>query len=222
MDRFQTILSRYDWENRLLEAVRLGQRRKAENIWTAADYTQDATDPVRGTKNDAVALNALLRKAAEQGGVHPVELEKLSTVLSAQVEQQTSLPALQSLMESMIQAYCRLVHQHTMRDYSAPVRKAILLLKADLSAGWTLEQLSAQVGVSGSYLSGLFRKETGRTITRFVTDCRISKAKQLLSGTNWQVQTVAQHCGMVDRHYFSRIFKKETGMTPNQYRTSVR
>ena len=216
---------RCDRENRLLEAVRQGQRRKAEAIWELAkhgDFTQQWGEPLRAMKNDGVILNTLLRKAAEAGGVHPAELESLSSDLAQQIEQAAALGTLRNLMGDMIRAYCRLVHHHTMKDYSAPVRKTILLIKADLSANLTLRQLAAQIGLSGSYLSTLFRRETGQTITQFVTHCRIQKAKQLLSGTNLQVQTVAQHCGMVDRHYFSRMFKKETGMTPNQYRQSAR
>ena len=225
LQRQQQIQLRWDRENRLLEAVAKGSQKEAVAIWSKAaanDFTRTGDDPVRARKNDAIILNTLLRKAAERGGVHPADLEPMSGALTQDIEQAGTLATLQTIMGHMVQLYCRLVHQHSMKTYSVPVRKTILLIRTDLAANLSLRHLASQVGVSGSYLSNLFRRETGKTITQFVTDCRISKAKQLLEDTHLQVQTVAQHCGMVDRHYFSRIFKKQTGMTPNQYRQSVR
>ena len=221
----QQLQQRYDRENRLLEAVSRGNRKVAEAIWakaTADDFTRTGEDPVRARKNDAVVLNTLLRKAAERGGVHPADLERTTGTLLQDIENAKTLAALGAIMGHMVQIYCRLVHGHSMRAFSVPIRKTILLIKSDLTGNLSLGHLAAQAGVSGSYLSDLFKRETGKTITRFITECRISKAKQLLEDTRLQVQTVALHCGMVDRHYFSRVFKKETGMTPNQYRQSCR
>ena len=43
-------------------------------------------------------------------------------------------------------------------------------------------------------------------------------AQELLKTTNLQIQTIAQYCGIVDVHYFTRLFKKTTGVSPKQYR----
>ena len=48
----------------------------------------------------------------------------------------------------------------------------------------------------------------------------LERAKELLQTTRLQIQTVALHCGIVDVHYFSKIFKKVTGQTPKEYRDS--
>ena len=223
--RQRQLQQRYDRENRLLEAVTKGAQKEAVAIWSRAvadDFTRTGEDPVRARKNDAIVLNTLLRKAAERGGVHPAELHQTVGSLTRDIENAQTLAALQAIMGHMVQLYCRLVHGHSMRHYTAPVRKTVLLIRSDLTGNLSLSHLAKQVGVSGSYLSDLFKRETGKTITCFVTECRISKAKQLLEDTQLQVQTVAQHCGMVDRHYFSRVFKKQTGMTPNQYRQAAR
>lgn len=72
--------------------------------------------------------------------------------------------------------------------------------------------------ISSAYLSSIFKKETGQTVTEYVTVKRIEMAKRLLSNTNLQIQTVAQHCGILDVHYFSKLFKKHTGLTLKDYR----
>ena len=43
----------------------------------------------------------------------------------------------------------------------------------------------------------------------------------LLNTTNMQVQTIAQHCGISDINYFTRIFKKYIGKAPKEYRNSI-
>ena len=45
---------------------------------------------------------------------------------------------------------------------------------------------------------------------------------ELLRTTKLQIQTIAQHCGIMDVHYFSRIFKKVTGQTPKEYRAALK
>lgn len=76
-------------------------------------------------------------------------------------------------------------------------------------------------GISKSYLSSLFKKETDMTITDYVNHKRIQYASVLLSTTHLQIQTVAQHCGMMDVQYFSRLFKKIKGESPVEYRQNA-
>ena len=66
--------------------------------------------------------------------------------------------------------------------------------------------------------AGLISKETGVTLTEFVSKKRIDHAAFLLTSTNLQIQTIAQHCGIFDVNYFTKTFKKITGKTPKEYR----
>ena len=56
------------------------------------------------------------------------------------------------------------------------------------------------------------------SVTEFVNEKRMELASRLLRTTQLQIQTIAQHCGMSDVNYFSKIFKKHYGVTPRQYR----
>ena len=80
------------------------------------------------------------------------------------------------------------------------------------------EELARLQGISPSYLSTLFKKETGKTLTDYVQQRRVGYARQLLASTKLQVQTIAQYCGIPDVNYFSKTFKKYAGMTPMEYR----
>ena len=94
-------------------------------------------------------------------------------------------------------------------------------IDGNLTENLTLRSLAENFNVSPSYLSSLFRKETGYTLTDYINRRRVRHAMHLLKTTRLQVQTVAQHCGMMDVQYFSKIFKKVAGMTPKEYRNSV-
>ncbi|MBP1975054.1 response regulator [Cohnella thailandensis] len=82
----------------------------------------------------------------------------------------------------------------------------------------TVKQLAEQFHLNASYLSVLFKKETGRTISDFVQEARMNKAKDLLRDPNVKIYEVAEQVGFQTAAYFAYLFKKVTGTTPQEYR----
>ena len=85
----------------------------------------------------------------------------------------------------------------------------------------SLSTVADAAGLSPSYLSMLFKKETGQNFSEHLTNVRIHKAKELLGCTSKMVYEVAYDVGFRDYRYFSQIFKKCTGMTPRGFQYSV-
>lgn len=81
-----------------------------------------------------------------------------------------------------------------------------------------LKDMAEHVCVSPSHLSKIYSQETGQTLTEYLTQTRMKKAMELLSGTNQKTFEIAYDVGYSDHHYFSNLFKKITGMTPTEYR----
>lgn len=217
----QIMEARYAFENELIRAVTNGQTHKAERMMqdlSAVSFESRLADPLRNMKNYCIIMNTLMRKAAENGGVHPVYLDRMSSSFARKIELVTTAVAVGELMREMLRSYCRLVKKHATRSYSPPVQKVIACVDADLTADLSLHTLAAIQNLSAGYLSTLFRQETGQTLTDFVNQRRIRLAKQLLSTTTLQIQTIAQHCGILDVHYFTRMFKKYANKTPREYR----
>ncbi len=212
---------RYHYEKQLYDAVRHGLTHKAELMFNGFNHfsiEQRLSDPMRNLKNYCIIMNTVCRKAAEEGGVHPFYLDQISSDFARQIEQKRSEDEIKRLVHDMFRSYCRLVRRHSLKEYSKPVQLAILQIDTDLTLDLTLSSLAAVQELSPSYLSALFKKETGQTITAYVNERRMKLAMQLLENTMLQVQTVAQHCGILDVHYFARLFKKYTGQTPKEYR----
>ena len=92
----------------------------------------------------------------------------------------TSVDAIQKLMTDMGYSYCKLVRKHSMNNHSAPVQKTIIQIDSDLTADLTLHHLAELQSMSSGYLSALFRRETGQTLTDCVNLRRIDFAQHLL------------------------------------------
>ena len=88
--------------------------------------------------------------------------------------------------------------------------------------GIMLDEISRKLDMTPEYLGTLFHRETGTTFSNYVKNYRISKAKELLVGTNLKRYEVAEKVGYSDAKYFSRIFKETTGQLPNEYRRNVK
>ena len=215
---------RYAAENEMLRAVTLGQIHKEKQFlisFETMQFEMRGTSPLRSAKNYSIIMNTLLRKAAENGGVHPVYLDRISSGFARKIEEISVLSAFPTLMNEMFRSYCRLVRKHSIRKYSPAVQKAILLIDSDLSAPLTLSSLAAAQGLSEGYLAKIFKRETEKTVTEYVRDKRMKHAAHLLTTTKLQIQTIALHCGIMDVQYFSKLFKKHTGKTPKEYRETI-
>ncbi len=216
---------RYSFENELIRAVSLGQLHKESILVSAFDdrmFEKRLQDPVRNSKNYCIIMNTLLRKAAEQGGVHPIYIDRVSSKFAAKIELTHDTKNISELMREMFSSYCRLVRNHSTKQYSPIVKKTVLIIDSDISAELSLNALAKMQGISSGYLATLFKKETGKTVSEYIRERRINRAVHLLNTTNLQIQTVAMHCGIMDVQYFSKIFKRHMGKTPKEYRDTVR
>ena len=221
MLHMKSMEERYAYENELMEAVSQGLSHRAElmlHAFTKGMMEQRVKDPVRNIKNYCIICNTLMRKAAEKGGVHPLHLDGASSMLARRIEGIASFNDGRELMNDSAHIYCRLVKKYSAKQYAPFVRKTVAYIESDLAGDLSLHALAALQNINASYLSTLFHKETGKTITEFVNEKRMELASRLLRTTQLQIQTVAQHCGMSDVNYFSKIFKKFYGSTPKQYR----
>jgi two-component system response regulator YesN len=100
---------------------------------------------------------------------------------------------------------------------SPVVAKAKSILENHFDEDIHLSNISEMVGVSESYLSKQFVKETGVNFISYLTNLRIEKAKEGLEN-GLKIYDVAEKVGYVNPEHFSRIFKKVTGLSPVAYR----
>lgn len=215
---------RYARENSLMQAITAGQTQKAElllNTFRNMQIEKNAPLSLRRVKNYAIVSNTLFRKAAEAGAVHPFHIDDLSSQFARQIEEAPSVEAVNRLLGKMVHKYCLLVKNHSMKGYSLLVSKVLTRIDSDLTADLSLKAHADFLEVNASYLSALFKKETGTSLTEYVNRKRVEYGIFLLNSSGMQIQTIALHCGIPDVNYFTKIFKKYVKMTPMEYRRNL-
>lgn len=217
---------RYSLENDMIKAVSQGNYKILSKRISANDFSRGiekrVDDPVRNLKNYMIILNTILRKGAEVGNVHPFYIHGLSSEFALRIEKSKTEKDIEKLWNDMIYSYCKLVKTHAAKGYSPLVQNVVMLIDADLSDDLTLSAMAEKFNVNASYLSSLFKKDTGMPLTEYVGKKRVERAKLLLETTSHQIQQISHECGILDVNYFSKIFKKHTGQTPKEYRENCR
>ena len=220
----ENVERRFNAEAEFMQIVSRGQLHKSEMYLNLIDIQGSEVrlaDRVRNAKNYAIIMNTLLRKAAENGSVHPIHIDKLSSAFAKKIELQTSEKGITVLIKEMARKYTLLVKNHSLQGYSTLVRRVLIHIDTDLAGDLSLSTQAQLLGVNPSYLSTVFKKETGHTLTEYVTGKRMDHAIFLLNSTNMQIQTIAQYCGIPDICYFTKLFKKRIGKTPSEYKNSI-
>jgi two-component system response regulator YesN len=102
------------------------------------------------------------------------------------------------------------------------VNSALKYIEENLAEDLSLEIVAQKVFVSSGYLSTIFKQVLQKNFVDCLHEIRMKRAKELLRDFHAKIYEIATQVGYKDEKYFSQIFKKMTGMTPNQYRDTVR
>jgi YesN/AraC family two-component response regulator len=85
-----------------------------------------------------------------------------------------------------------------------------------------IPDICAKLGYSRSYLSKLFHEHSGETIGGYAVSVKISRAKALIRAGSYNFSEISDMLAFDNPQYFSRVFKRTTGMTPTEFRQSLR
>ncbi len=132
---------------------------------------------------------------------------------------------LEALLKELLIVICRMIPEEMLpaQDENAQL---VYRLQKRLESGYreslTLSGLAAELHVSISHLSHLFKEITGGSVMEYLFVCRMHAAKKYLATTEMPIGEIVRLCGFSDDSNFSRNFKQRTGMTPREYRAAYR
>lgn len=209
----------------LLMCMRVGNRAEAER-WLASFF------------RDALAKNASMETLLVAG------LEIVSTCLEYLAEMSLSfehvyqdagrpdvMQTFQRMnsadqLESWVRRLILGVMEHVRGTKKSRASKVVEEVKSYIHAHYgneelTIEDIAKHVHVNYNHLCHVFKKETNVTINDYLTEVRMTKAKELFDRGEKVVQAIAGQVGYADANYFGKCFKKFTGISPSKYASNV-
>lgn len=135
-----------------------------------------------------------------------------------EISDYSSMTKLFSYTASVISNALAAISENEKQKDLKPVRTAKQYIENNYMKSLTLEEVSRVVGFNPTYFSTVFKKETGLTFLEYLSNIRMSQAKQCLKGTNLTVAAICEQVGYSDVRHFTKSFTKYTGLKPNEYR----
>lgn len=217
----ENVTKHYELTDRILQGVREGneyQVLQAVRARNAMGLPGRLNNELMEWKYDVIQLKSIIIQELRRLGVLDLQLDGAHTEFTQRTYHAVSVEECKEISEEMAVRFCNMNHLRTVHECSLLVQRIILAVDMDLRQTLTLQYFSETLNVNRSYLSNLFRRETGMTVTDYVTGRRIQSAADLLLTTQNPIKTVAKQVGITDVHYFSRLFRKKMGKPPSKYR----
>jgi YesN/AraC family two-component response regulator len=127
-----------------------------------------------------------------------------------------ALSGVREMAKETAKQLCRLTARLCEDENLISTAKAIIHTEPGIS----LSALALRLYVSDSYLSTMFRLETGQSFKEYLTQCRVDQAVKLLGENRYTVSEIGNMVGYTSEKHFFVVFKKITGLSPAKYRLS--
>lgn len=104
------------------------------------------------------------------------------------------------------------------KDENDVYKKALHFIRANYTEGITVADVARHTGYSESYFGYAFKKKYKMSVSLYIRELQLAKAKDLLVDTAFAISAVASYVGFEDSNYFTAIFKKQFGISPKEFR----
>ena len=215
----------YDEDLYQYELIRRGDMKAAEagkKMFEGATTGSLSDDPLTNYRYLFVASITLACRFCIEGGMSAEDAFNISDLYIRQMDRCRSVQEIFDLHDVMFRDYTarmQAIQRHEV--YSRQVYLCMDYIDHNLQQPLTVRMLAEELHISPTYLSALFRKETGMAVSEYIRRKRVDTAKTLLQYTEFSCLEIAEYlCFSTDSH-FSRIFREYTGATPTAFRKAA-
>ncbi len=169
--------------------------------------------------NEKVLAESFLKKKVRLTISEVTEFERILTDFSKQSNvQKKQCIALELVAKFMSKFQESLTPSDEGSSYPDVIKKILASLSLPENLGKKVNKLIAKYGYSPIYISRLFKRYVGVTISDYMKDVRLSHAAYYLENTNYSLQQICNLVGLDNLSYLNKIFKQKYGTTPIKYR----
>ncbi len=180
---------------------------------------QLSRDPLTNLKYHFVVGTALITRFCVSAGMEMEQAYRLSDFYIQKLDGTNTTQGIFNLHERMVLDFTG--KMRLMRDNigtSKAVTDCIEYIYSHIKDRITVETLASYTCLSPSYLSRLFKEETGTSLSDFIREKKIEKAQSLLKFSDYSSVEIANYLSFSSQSHFIQLFKKYTGMSPKKYR----
>lgn len=170
----------------------------------------------------AVSTIALATRYAIQGGLNEMTAYSFSDLFIRTVDEKETISDIIFLLAGKIMELTKMVKESRDKNIHSPhIRKSISYIDKNISKKITVKEIADYCSVSADYLSHLFKKEMGDSLSNYILRQKLELAKTLL----WEgcdSKKVCSSLGFCSQSHFISSFKKEYDITPNEYISQIK
>jgi AraC-like DNA-binding protein len=213
-------------EKELVAAVEYGKTDVLAALFDELESRRDGIPPVapdadRAFKNIFIFSNGVISRAALRGGLDYDTVMGMSDYYMRRIEGLEGYTAIFLLLKQMFLDYAQRTARVRRPELASPLARRInKVIMSRIYEKITPAGLSAILGMNRSYLCRRFKTETGKTISEYVNEIKITEAMRLLEATEQPLVQISVQLGFSSQNYFHTLFKRITGMTPGEYRNT--
>ncbi len=212
----------YSQEKREQESIRTGNIKELKSCWREKYYGEIGTlanDPLRNAKNLAVAVITLSSRSAIEGGLNAEAVFSMTDVFIRRIEGLSEPAAVISAIHSAQLFFAEKVNASGRPSvYNPTINKAKDYIFRHLHSRIAIADIARDAGVHPNYLSSLFHRVEGKTLTEYILDEKLSMCENMLKYSRYTIQEISAYFAFCSQSHFTSLFKKRTGLTPRQYR----
>lgn len=211
-------------ERDFYETIRSGDMKKLSSLLSEPFHKKEglgilSKDPLSNLKYHLTITIAMIARYCLSDGMSLAEAYSLSDYFIRLADEAGSSEELSEIHREMCQSYA-LRMQKIKRGAitSKAIHTCINYIYEHLHTRITVKTLSDISNLSAPYLSRLFKKETGYTISGYIQAKKLETAKAMLSSSDYSIAEISASLAFPSQSYFTNLLKKDTGLTPKQYR----
>jgi AraC-like DNA-binding protein len=191
----------------------------SENAFTdKIGFGQLSDNPLRNIRYHFIISVAMVARYCIEGGMEHEVAYRLSDFYIQQADQCTAIDQISRLHSIMTIDYTKRMKAIKMDKISSkPIVKCIDYIYKNLNIRITVAMLAEYIGLHPSYLSKLFKMETGISISMYIQKRKIETAQNMLKYSDYSPAQIASILAFPTQSYFIEVFKKYVGMTPKKY-----